>query len=467
MEKRVMKKHIVALVLFTALLACTAAPAAAAGRLVTLKDTVSATINNHRRIKTMQENRGVIEHEVTRARSGWGPRLDVTSRVGVNEVSSSTTRGLGTDTGFYGTNQAGVSLVQPVWDGLATRSRVRTAEANLDSMTNRVLDNAMGLGLEAIIAHIDVLRRREIYRLSEENVRRHEQMLVSAKDRQSLGADTVADVTQTEGRLARSLSTLSENSKALRDAEETYRRLTGTPTPDNLDIVELPTRLYTSPAEVMEQIRWNNPALAAYMNDIRAMRGEQELAQSAFHPVVNLEVSPTYSDRNGPGSNWEKRLDVVLTTRWNLFASGGDVAGHEAAKGRVRMSRQALFDYMDELVKEVENSWSTYQSSKEQYHHYVTAIGYNTLTRDAYAEQFTTGQRSLLDVLDSESELFSSSTQAVTAKGNVLVSSYRMLSLGGMLLQDMDIDTSNLYDAPNEPAMPEGEHPFSFTDGLP
>ena len=53
------------------------------------------------------------------------------------------------------------------------------------------------------------------------------------------------------------------------------------------------------------------------------------------------------------------------------------------------------------------------------------AIGYNRETRDAYLEQFKLGERSLLDVLDAESELFNSSTQYATANGNVVVGAYR------------------------------------------
>ena len=59
------------------------------------------------------------------------------------------------------------------------------------------------------------------------------------------------------------------------------------------------------------------------------------------------------------------------------------------------------------------------------------------------------GQRSLLDVLDSENELFNSSTQAVTARGNILVGAYRLAALTGLLLNDLKVDTKELYKAPS------------------
>ena len=73
-------------------------------------------------------------------------------------------------------------------DGFATRSRVRTGEATVDSMTYRVLDNATSFALDAIIAHVDLLRRREILQLAKDNVRQHVEILDSQKERVELGA---------------------------------------------------------------------------------------------------------------------------------------------------------------------------------------------------------------------------------------------------------------------------------------
>lgn len=85
------------------------------------------------------------------------------------------------------------------------------------------------LSLDGIIAHIDLLRRRVIYDLSEKNVRQHKIILAQAQDRANLGADTAADVSQAQSRLSRALSSLSEAKASLLVAEETYSRLTGLP----------------------------------------------------------------------------------------------------------------------------------------------------------------------------------------------------------------------------------------------
>ncbi|MBQ7618357.1 MAG: TolC family protein, partial [Desulfovibrio sp.] len=81
---------------------------------------------------------------------------------------------------------------------------------------------------------------------------------------------------------------------------------------------------------------------------------------------------------------------------------------------------------------------------QEQYQHYSKAVEFNKYTKEAYLEQFSIGKRSLLDVLDTISELYNSSTQAETARGNILVGAYRLSGLTGKLLPSMGIDTRPL-----------------------
>jgi adhesin transport system outer membrane protein len=141
-------------------------------------------------------------------------------------------------------------------------------------------------------------------------------------------------------------------------------------------------------------------------------------------------------------------VDAGLVMRWNLFNSGADKAGTEAAESRTRMATETLYNFHDELALEIENTWTRYLAAKEQKKYYEEAIGYNTATRDAYLEQFKLGERSLLDVLDAESELFNSSTQYTTANGNVVVGAYRLYALTGMLLPELGIKEDPLYESP-------------------
>lgn len=403
----------------------------------------------------MIEGREVLDHEVRRAQAGFGPRVDVTGQAGGSVLSDSSTRAQNLDSQLWGKAGYSAQLVQPIWDGFATRSRVRTAKSTLESQKYRVFDTATSLSLDAIIAHIDLLRRRKIYELSESNVAHHKALVGQAQDRASLGADTAADVTQAQSRLQRALSSLSEAKAALLVAEETYVRLTGLPAASRLQPVTMPPQLFAASQAVMEQAKKSNPKLAAYLQDIRASRGERELADAAFSPTVNLEAGPSYTNMGGASDRWVQSFDVMGVVRWNIFNSGADVAERKAASARVRQTRQVMYNFVDDLKLDVESTWVNYQAAQEQYNHYSKAIEYNKYTRGAYLEQFQIGKRSILDVLDTESELYNSATQAETARGNILVGAYRLAALTGNMLPEMSINTGPLgQTSPKDPEDP-------------
>lgn len=374
--------------------------------------------------------------------------MDVTARGGIGRLEDSTTRSYGYDE-IVPYSSASLLITQPLWDGLATRGRVREAEASYRSLDHRVLDNATTLALDALIAHVDVIRRQEICRFAEKNVTRHEGILAKAQARESQGVDTLADVSQAQSRLARARSTLAEAQASLRIGEDTYTRLTGLP-PFNLASVNMPAKMFRNAKEVLEAAQERNPKVAAYKEDVNAAQAVKEQAQAAYSPTLDLEAGPSYSDRNGKYEMWTTEVGVSAVVRWNLFNSGADVAENKAAAARVRQSRQVLHDYMDDLKLSVEESWAQYVSARQQLKFYRDAISFNETTRNAYEEQFVMGTRSLLDVLDAENELFSSSVQASTAWGNSLIAAYRMKALTSDLLPEMGVDTAVLKQAPGE-----------------
>jgi len=60
--------------------------------------------------------------------------------------------------------------------------------------------------------------------------------------------------------------------------------------------------------------------------------------------------------------------------------------------------------------------------------------------RDAYQQQFSLGQRTLLDLLDSENEVFRARTALVNTQYDEMYSMYRILNSMGMLLQSLNVE---------------------------
>lgn len=399
---------------------------------------VVGALRHYRSLMSAKENRIAAGHALRQARAGFGPRVDVSGQSGMGIISDSGSRAYDLDRKWLGVGGVSAQLVQPLWDGFATRSRTRMAQAALDSAQARLLDTEITVALKAVIAHLDLLRCRVLRDLAHENVARHESILQQTCERLALGADAPADVTQAQSRLKRADALASEAEDALRVAHATYSRTTGL-LPQYLEEVSPPPGMPPDVEALLRIAERRNPGLAVYLQEIRAAKAEKELSASAFLPSVQLEAGPSYSDRGGNRERWVQSFDISVGVQWNLFSSGADLEGLRAASAKERAARQNLHDFMDSLRLDMLSAWAGYQAALEEYAYHTKAIALNQRTCEAYHQQFLLGKRSLLDVLDSESELYTSQSQAETARVTAIAGAYNLVALAGDLLTRLGV----------------------------
>jgi adhesin transport system outer membrane protein len=444
------KKLFVALVAVGALVLGSSAVPAQEAPLGSLKDTVLSTLNYSPDVKAFQEYRQAAEHDVSRARSGWLPRVDARAGWGVEQWNDANTRrgaavrGFAqNDTGFYERSEAAIILQQTIWDGFATWNRYQMGTSRLDSAVNRLVDNATASSLDAVLAHIEVYRQRRLVQLSELNVKNHQDILASQRERQRMGASSVADVTQTQGRLSRAQASLVDTRSALEIAMAEYKRLTGKDAGELL-APEAPDEAYPSMEATLADSQTKNPKIKALQADVLTAKAQKELDKSPFHPQIYIEVGPTYQWQVQGSQTYDWGTAAMLRMSWNLFDGFYDWYNVKGDAARMRQTKQQLVSQSDALAKETAATWSSLVSAREQARYFVLSVDNNTQTRDAYLQQFNVGQRSLLDVLDSENELYSSSIQLVTARLNEIAAQYRLKALGGELLAAFGMDKAKL-----------------------
>ena len=432
------------LLAFTALLALsTAANAqeAQSGTQKVLRDSALSSLHNHPVVKSFQEYSEAAQHEVGKARSGWFPRLDSRVGYGPRQYSSEDTRTSGYDDNWHGRFDGELILTQTIWDGLATASRVDINSAKLNSAQSRLFDNSESIGLDAVLAHIEVLRELQLVALSENNVRVHEKILGSQQERLASGIDTAADVTQTQGRLAQARSTLSSTQADLQVAFANYKRVTGMDAA-NLAQPNFPAIAPASFDEALMYAQTKNPKLDAYMSDISAADSEITLAKSGYHPTIYAELAGRYNDHVDSSRSWTRGYTALLRADWNLFNGLYDFYNIKASYSRSRQARADYQDIYEQLAQDTKDTWARLEATRQQIRFYSSAVQYAKETTSMYWEQFNIGQRSLLDVLNSENEIFTNSMQLVTAQMNEIGSAYRLLALGGRLLESLNIANS-------------------------
>lgn len=405
-----------------------------------LEDVVRTVVQTNPRVQALSDSRNAVDDELRRARGLYLPQLDVEASPGYSRNRTTTTGGETRRTGWDDSYDASIIASQRLFDGFQAANETDRQIARARSAAARVFESAEFQGLSAIVAYTDVWRARELVELSLANVRMHEDMLSSMEQRQAQGGGSLADVAQTEARLARSRDTVLQNQIALRDAEAAYERVTGQ-APTAVSLPPVPTQaLPTSLEEVLAQVLEGNPTVRIFDADVEVAQKEAALADQPLYPQLRLEGGQTYSEnRNGLRQRDESTF-VVLRASWNLYRGGSDIANRRAALLRESEAKNYRLDAVREATESIRQSWNAYDFGRERLDMLQAAVDFSEQTRDSYLQQFTVGQRTLLDVLDAENELFVASGQLRTAEANHALAAYRLLAEMGRLLETLGVE---------------------------
>ena len=410
-----------------------------AAQAISLEDAVRLTVTTNPRIGIVASNREQIDEELRQARGIYLPTVDVALGVGGEVTDNRETRAAGTTDRWLTREEASLNVVQRVFDGFETDSRVAREKARIQSAARRVYENSEFIALDAIGAYLEVRRQRELLALAEQNIQVHLDILDSLQQRLAAGAGSSADVSQTQARVARSRATRAQTANELRDAEALYARIIGQ-FPDEIERPTLPVdALPQSLDAALEMARRGNPTVRIFEADVDSAEAEVSLAQSSFYPLLTIEAQSNYTNNAGgiDAYDWENR--IMLRMRWNLFRGGIDRAARQEALAVVAENKNRRFNAFLEANEEVRRSWAAFQASQARVRNLGEAVGHNVDTRNAYQQQFTVAQRTLLDVLDAENELFISRGQLATAEINELRAGYRLLAVDGVLLTTLGI----------------------------
>ncbi len=415
-----------------------------------LSEAVQKTLNTNPDMVIVLSDKEIAAAEKSEAFGGFLPSLDLTGSSGAQYTDSPSTRSAaaaiaGSDsTPELFQNEGTLTLRQLLFDGFGTIAEVDRREYLYNSATKRVAERAEGLAVDTVEAYLEVLRRNRLLAISEDNVGTHGGYRELVRKRAEGGGGTVADLRQGESRLGTAQTTVAQLRGALADAEASYQRLVGE-MPDEL--VRPDFDFGTLPADVeaaVQQTLMTNPAVLAARDELEAANAGVDGSNAPFMPRLDLELSGTKGhDLDGiQGDN--DRASALVVMRWNLFNGGSDVARKDAALLRRSRAKDVVARNERIASEETRFAWNALSSARERVNTLRNVAESNERVRDAYRKQFELSQRSLLDLLDSENELFLSRSDLVTAEYTALFAAYRLMASMGTLVGHFGVTVPEL-----------------------
>jgi adhesin transport system outer membrane protein len=406
-----------------------------------LAGTVHKAILHNPDVLVNQDDRNSIEQNVREAKAGYLPRVDVNAGVGGEKSDNASTLFETGKQGYRGLHreESGIKITQMLFDGFFTKNEVARQKATLRAASYRVLAAGEDVGLRATQTYLDVLRRREQVDIAKDNLSAHQRIFDQIRMRSDRGVGRVADTDQAAGRLALAKANLEAVMGNLRDAEIAYVRVVGE-MPAELDAPTPPADQVPADQQTLfNQARQTHPTLASAVADIDATLAQHEQARSNDFPHFDLELGASHNSNIDGVSQADEDLIAMVRMNYNIYRGGADLARKRSTAFKIQQAKDIRNRAEDQVIEEAGLSWNDYQTAQARLDLLRQHATSANATRTAYLKQFNIGQRTLLDLLDTENERFVAESNYIDGKYRVIYANYRIVASEGRLLSSLGV----------------------------
>ncbi|WCE31063.1 TolC family outer membrane protein [Vibrio sp. SCSIO 43137] len=402
----------------------------------TLEQAIAITLATNPDLRASYNDYASYVELHNKSRGDYLPTLDLDAGIGYEGIDPVT--GDGTD---LTRKEASLILRQLIWDGGATWNDMDRTAAEAESMRMQLHADASDKALEVTKIYLDAVKAHEVLALSESNLATHKRIFRNIRKRAESGVGSTADLSQIETRLARAHGNLLAAQNNIYDAHTQFTRIVSQG-PQGLifpqaDEEAIPTTLQ----DAVDQANQSHPVIKIAQADVEAARFQYKQSKGAYYPTFSFEANQTWYDDVDGIEGGREELTVMLRMKYNLFNGGSDHAQSEQTAYMLNKAK----DLRDAASKNVEESlrlaWSALDLTLQQKEFLADQVDTASDTVDGYEKQYLIGQRTLLDLLNMENELFEARKDYLDAHYEEQYAKYRVLNSTGILLESLLVDT--------------------------
>ncbi len=344
----------------------------------------------------------------------------------------------------------GLSLTQMIYDGFATLSQYRSLGHSRRASYFELLDTTEQISLEAYTAFEDVRRFRERLALAQDNLVKHKEVFKLIAERVQAGVGRSVDLEQVTGRLALAQSNVLTEQSNLHDVTARYRRITGVYPAEALAPIGLETmKLPPTREAVRKHAMQSNPALLASTESVQAASEDIGVQQAKMHPRFDLRLRGDYGDDINQINGESSVYVAELLMNYNLFNGGSDSASIRQSSQRLNAVKELQEKTCRDVLQTVDIAYNDVTRIGEQLEYLDQHQLSIAKAREAYRDQFDIGQRSLLDLLDTENEYFDSRRAYLNGLYDHSIAHARTMAATGSLVKSLKAKRTELFQLPD------------------
>ena len=406
----------------------------------TLREIVSQGIASSPEVQSAVHTKLSAEQQVRSAYSAYFPSVDLSGDHGMETSSNTTTDALGLKRVTLQRTDVNLVATQPIFDGFSTKFEVDKSLYQARSAAYDVQGTTEETALSIVQAYLQALSERKKLTLAEDNLKEHQLILSRIEKRAKSGIGRAADLDQAEGRFALARTDYMAQQANVRDADTRYLRAVGT-LPKTLQMPMISDRWLPKTQESAIALALSeNPRLRSSITNVSAAASTYKGSYAALIPSVDFQWTESRSHNAGGSETQSKTESGLLRVNYNVFRGGADKARIRQGAEDLESAKASRDGMRREIEQKVRLAWNSFHTAAEQQKFFQDRADATQRTREAYRKQFAVGQRTLLDLLDSENEYFHARTDLVSAEIRQLTGKYELLANMSRLFQSLDLE---------------------------
>ncbi|MEA2941108.1 MAG: outer membrane protein [Bradyrhizobium sp.] len=329
----------------------------------------------------------------------------------------------------------GITVTQTLFNGFKTANSVRVAEFQVQSGREALRNVGQGVLLDAVTAYTNVLANQSLVEAQRANVTFLRETLGIVQKRLNAGDVTPTDTAQAEARLNRSLADLNSAEVNLAISQATYEQVIGNP-PARLSPAEPVDRyLPRSRDEATGLAFKSHPAVLAAGFDVDVATTSISVAESSLYPTVTLQGNVSRSKDNDPTLSvfGTDQASVIGQVTAPIYDGGTAASQTRQAKEISAQSRLVLDQVRNQARTAATGAWVAHEGAKIAVSASESEVRAAGVALQGVQKESAGGQRTTIDVLNSQQELTSAKARLIGAQRDRVIASYTLLSAIGKL----------------------------------
>ncbi|MGF1817858.1 TolC family protein, partial [Vibrio splendidus] len=174
--------------------------------------------------------------------------------------------------------------------------------------------------------------------------------------------------------------------------------------------------------------------------DVESAKFQYKQSQSNYFPTLSFEAKQSWKEDAGGIQGSSDETTAMIRLNYNLYNGGRDSAKSSEMAYQLNKAKDLRERAYRSVKEELQLSWSALEMTSQQKVFLADHVDSASETVIAYEKQYLIGKRTLLDLLNTENELFESRKGYVEAKYSEQYAKYRVLTSTGNLLNALRVN---------------------------